>query len=95
MIRSNSIPFYWRFVYWANPYHYAFESIVVTQFRGYRPWVTLWDGEQVTAEAYITENLPDWRYAHIHYCLAVLGGVVVSTCLLRYVALQWFKQENR
>lgn len=95
MIRSNSIPFYWRFVYWANPYHYAFEGVVVTQFHRFQSTITLWSGKEMTAEHFISENLPDWKFAHVNYCLGVLGGVVVSTCLLRYIALRWLTHEKR
>eukprot|EP00981_Chlorochromonas_danica_P002643 scaffold519_cov179-Ochromonas_danica.AAC.2 len=89
LITQDSFPTFWLFVYWLNPFHYALEGLIMTQFHKDDTVITTSNGEKVTAEYYITEvQFKDWSYDHVGYDVLALG---VAT----YFGLLYLRHERR
>lgn len=95
MIKSNAIPPFWRFAYWANPFHYTLEAVITTQFHQADDLVTLLNGKQVTVGALIIHAFPDWHYSNVPFDILALVLFVVSTCILRYLCLRYCRHDKR
>ncbi len=94
-IRSNEIPFYWKWIYWLDPYHYCLEAVVGSQFHQYTSEITLLNGQTMTVEAFVKAAFPEWRFDHLPMDIAVMVSFLISTCLLRYLALHYLRHEKR
>lgn len=95
MIKTNAIPPFWRFAYWANPFHYSLESVIMTQFHNAQQLISLWDGTRVPVEVFMSKNFPDWSFHHVWYDIVALILFVCSNCVLRYLCLSYFRYEKR
>lgn len=95
MIRTSSIPPFWRFVYWANPFHYSLEGVVMTQFHNDETIITLWDGSRVSVATFIAKSFPDWSFDHVPYDILALVLFLLSNCFIRYICLSYFRYEKR
>lgn len=78
MIQPQNIPQFWTFVYWLNPLHYAFEGIVVTQFKGDTTPVTINSAVTVTAETFAGEFFNTWDYEQRNYCVLALFVFIIA-----------------
>ena len=64
MIRAESFPTFWIFMYWLNPLHYALEGLNMTQFHNDHTVITTLSGQTTTAEIFINEFFSTWSYNH-------------------------------
>ncbi len=95
MIKTSSIPPFWRFVYWANPFHYSLEGVIMTQFHNDEDVIALSDGSQQTVYAFVCSAFSEWKYEHVPYDILALVLFVVSNCFIRYFCLKYFHHERR
>ena len=78
MIRADDFPSFWTFVYWLDPLHYALEGLFVTQFNKDDTVITLFDGQETTAEEFVEDSFSGWDYSHrIGDAVALLIFIVV------------------
>lgn len=74
LIPQDSFPTFWLFVYWLNPFHYALEGLIMTQFHKDDTVITAMDGSKMTAEHFMTEELfKSWSYDQVGYDVLALG----------------------
>lgn len=68
LIKYESLPSFWKFMYWLNPLHYAMEGIIVTQYHNDQSIITLTgggEGEQtMTTHDFLTLFFPSWSYSN-------------------------------
>ena len=64
MLRSETIPTFWIFVYWLDPLHYTLEGIYMTQFHGDDTKITTLTGQVMTAQGYVEKFFSEWDYKH-------------------------------
>lgn len=64
MIRSESIPDFWIFLYWLDPLHYSLEGLFMTQFHQDGTKITLFNGQDITAQDYVESFFSEWDYKH-------------------------------
>lgn len=81
MIRSEEIPDFWLFLYWLNPMHFALHGLFVTQFHNDNTRITLFSGEETTAEAYVNGYFSEWAYRE-RYGVAI--ALLIFIVVLRY-----------
>ena len=84
MIRAESFPTFWIFMYWLNPLHYALEGLNMTQFHDDNTKITTLSGQTTTAEIFIGEFFSTWSYSHRWLDVMALILFIGS---LRYVCI--------
>jgi hypothetical protein len=77
MIRQQSFPTFWLFMYWLDPLHYALEGLTMTQFRGDTTTIIVPPGATETAEDFINGYYEKWSYDHIGKDIVALFMFIV------------------
>lgn len=78
----SDIPSAFQFFYWISPFHYVFEGILVTQFKGDTTPITLTNPTsgfdfQVTMEQFLYMRFDAFDYEHRYTSYIVLIGFVL------------------
>jgi ABC-type multidrug transport system permease subunit len=74
LIREQSFPTFWLFMYWLNPLHYALEGLISSQFHGDTTPITMITGAQTTAEVFVEDyQYSTWSYSHVGLDVLALG----------------------
>eukprot|EP00981_Chlorochromonas_danica_P012641 scaffold5237_cov170-Ochromonas_danica.AAC.17 len=96
LITQDSFPTFWLFVYWLNPFHYALEGLIMTQFHKDDTIITAMDGSKMTAEHFMTEELfKNWSYDQVGYDVLALGLQAFAFLVATYVCLLYLRHDKR
>jgi hypothetical protein len=70
LIKYETLPSFWKFMYWLNPLHYAMEGIIVTQYHNDQSIITVTGGGEgggvvtMTTHDFLILFFPSWSYAN-------------------------------
>jgi hypothetical protein len=82
--------------YWMDPLHYAIEGIVTTQFHGDHSIVSVVGSTEVTtAQTFVAEFYPDWRYESRGYDVMALCLFIIAFRVGTYVSLEYVRHDKR
>jgi ABC-type multidrug transport system permease subunit len=83
LIKYETLPSFWKFMYWLNPLHYAMEGILMTQYHNDQSLISITTGgggsmETMTTHEFLVMFFPSWSYANrIGDVLALVIIIVV------------------
>lgn len=95
---ADQIPVALQFMYWINPLHYTFETIIVTQFHGDTTQVSTTINGQATSigmEQFVSEQFPDMSYDNRFFNLGVMIGFHIVFRVGTVLALTYINYLKR
>lgn len=101
MIKVVDFPDFWIFMYWLDPLHYVVEGLVTTQFHADHTPISILAGSSnssagfVTAQTFVADFYPDWKYASRGYDIFALCLFVVVLRVGTYLCLRYVRHDKR
>ena len=79
-----------------DPLHYAIEGIVTTQFKGDHSIVSVVGSTEVTtAQGFVAEFYPDWRYESRGYDIMALCIFIIALRGGTYLCWEYVRHDKR
>jgi hypothetical protein len=79
LVKYETLPSFWKFMYWLNPLHYAMEGIVVTQYHNDQTPITITGTTNtITTHDFLIEFFPSWSYENRLWDVFALLIIVVA-----------------
>jgi hypothetical protein len=78
LIKYESFPSFWTFLYWLNPLHYALEGIFVTMFYDDDTLISMGDGSRLPLNDFVSNYFPSWSFSHRWWDVMALVIVIMA-----------------
>ena len=85
IIKYETLPSFWRFMYWLNPLHYAMEGILMTQYYSNHNLILITETNQyIPISEFLKLFFPSWSYSNRLYDILALVIIIV---VLKYFTI--------
>lgn len=79
IIKYETLPSFWKFMYWLNPLHYAMEGILMTQYYHDNNVITITEtNETISITNFLQLFFPSWSYADRFFDILALLIMIVA-----------------